>query len=87
MKTGASLWQEKDLDFGICSAPTLAGTSLLSSAGNIPGSLAVRGKNGTVLFKLNNTARKACDGPLVAPGMVFTMGAGIIRAVSYRSSG
>jgi outer membrane protein assembly factor BamB len=87
MKTGTTLWQEKDLDSGICSAPTLAGNILLSSAGKIPGSLAVRDRDGTVLFKLNNTARKACDGPLVTPGMIFTMGGGIIRAVSYRISG
>ncbi|MHC4916349.1 MAG: outer membrane protein assembly factor BamB family protein [Planctomycetota bacterium] len=84
---GRTSWAHRRGEGKACSPPALAGRRVLAAAGEEFGSLEMISPGGRVVGKLSGAARRACDGPIVSDGTVFTVGGGRIRALARRPQG
>ena len=80
---GKTIWRQAGLLKGLCSAPTLAGERVLTSAGNRFGSLNVLAASGEVLGAMAEAAKWACEGAVIGGGRIFTIGGGRLMALGH----
>jgi outer membrane protein assembly factor BamB len=84
---GRTLWSHSADANGLCSAPTLAGNRVLAAAGKEMGSLTVFASSGELEGSMAGTARRACDGVIIAGGRIYAVGGGKLRAMACREPG
>ncbi len=87
LSDGRTSWEHALGEGRGCSPPTLAGRRVLAAAGEEFGSLEMVAPGGRVIGSLSGAARRACDGPIVSDGRVYTVGGGRVRALAARTRG